>query len=153
RVDYLLFREKLRQQLHALQEAAAQYRQLGSWFPFAEKLYAIERLRRRGTEQNAQQLSATFHEMVLEINEKAKALEQQQDIDINGVLRAEGIVKGLQSALQSVHKFYNGYDPLYTWWAAAACEELDSALHLYARVWKQHEQTAPGSRRDSSGII
>jgi len=149
RVDYLLFREKLRQELHGLQEEAEQYNRLRSWFPFAEKLYAIEKLRRRGTEQNAPQLAAGFHDIALQINKKAGALEQQQDIDIHLVLRAEGIVKGLQSALQSVHKFYNGYDPQYTWWAAAPYRELDSALNLYARVWKEHAQTAPGS----SGII
>ncbi|TWI89055.1 DUF885 family protein [Chitinophaga japonensis] len=153
RVDYLLFREKLQQELHGLQEEATQYQQLNGWFPFAEKLYAIEKLRRRGTEQNAQQLAASFHDMASQINKKAKALEQQQEINIDLVLRAEGIVKGLQNALQSVHKFYNGYDPQYTWWAAAPYKELDSALNLYARVWKEHEKTAPGSSRDSSGII
>jgi uncharacterized protein (DUF885 family) len=153
RVDYIMFRKKLQEQLHQYQEEEEQYTRLAGWFPFAEKIYAIEKIRRRGTEQNAQQLAAGFHDMALEINKKTKALKEQKELDINLILRSEGIVKGLQQALQSVNTFYNGYDPQYTWWTAAPYQELDSALNMYARLWKAMEKTAPGSKEDSSGIV
>lgn len=153
RVDYILFRKKLREQLHQYQEEEAQYNRLNTWFPFADKIYAIEKIRRRGAAQHAQQLAADFHDISLEIGKKTKELRKQNTLDINLILRGEGIVKGLQQALQSVNTFYNGYDPQYTWWTAKPGEELDSALSLYARCWKAAERTAPGSKEDSSDII
>lgn len=153
RVDYILFRKKLQDELHDFREEEEQYTRLNNWFPFAEKIYAIEKIRRRGTEQNAQQLAAGFHDMALEIAKKTKALREQKELDINLVLRGEGVVKGLQQALQSVNTFYNGYDPQYTWWTASPYGELDSALNTYARSWKALEKTAPGSKEDSSGIV
>jgi len=153
RVDYILFRKKLQEELHQYQEEETQYNGLTTWFPFADKVYAIEKIRRRGTEQNAQQLAATFHDMAIEVGKKTKELRKRSTLDINLILRGEGIVKGLQQALQSVNTFYNGYDPQYTWWTAAPGEELDSALSLYARSWKAAEKTAPGSKEDSSDIV
>ncbi|HEY1164292.1 MAG TPA: DUF885 family protein [Chitinophaga sp.] len=153
RVDYILFRKKLQEQLYQYQEEETQYKRLTSWFPFADKVYAIEKIRRRGTEQNAQELAASFHDMAIEVAKKTKELRKQNTLDIDLILRGEGIVKGLQQALQSVNTFYNGYDPQYTWWTAAPGEELDSALSLYARSWKAAERTAPGSKEDSSDII
>jgi uncharacterized protein (DUF885 family) len=153
RVDYILFRKKLQEQLHQYQEEETQYNGLTTWFPFADKVYAIEKIRRRGTEQNAQQLAASFHDMAIEVGKKTKELRKQHTLDINLILRGEGIVKGLQQALQSVNTFYNGYDPQYTWWTAAPGEELDSALSGYARSWKTAEKTAPGSKEDSSDIV
>lgn len=153
RVDYLLFRKDLQGQLYAYREEEEQCKRLGNWFPFAEKIYAIEKVRRRGTEQNAQQLAASFHDMAGEITKKAKELQEQKDLDINLILRAGGIVKGLQKALESVNNFYNGYDPQYTWWTAAPFQELDSALSLYGKTWKALERIAPGSKEDASGIV
>jgi len=138
RVDYIMFRKKLQEQLHQYQEEDTQYKRLSDWFPFADKIYAIEKIRRRGTQQNAQELAASFHEMAIEAGKKTKELRKQHTLDINLILRGGGIVKGLQQALQSVNMFYNGYDPQYSWWTAAPGKELDSALepvrtHLESR--------------------
>lgn len=153
RVDYILFRKDLQAQLHSLQEEETQYNQLKEWFPFADKIYAVEKVRRRGTEQNAQQLAADFHSMSIDVLKKAKALREEKNVDIYHILRAEGIVKGLKDALHSVHQFYNSYDPQYTWWMAKPYAGLDTALSTYAIAWKAQEKVAPGAKDDGSGII
>ncbi len=153
RVDYIAVQEKAAGTAAPIQEEETQYKGISTWFPFADKVYAVEKIRRRGTEQNAQQLAAGFHDMAIEVSKKTKELRKQNTLDINLILRGEGVVKGPQQALQSVNTFYNGYDPQYSWWTAAPYEELDSALSLYARSWKAAEKTAPGSKEDSSDII
>jgi uncharacterized protein (DUF885 family) len=152
-VDYLLFRQQLKAQQHDLQEEETQYNQLSGWFPFAEKIYAAEKIRRRGTQQDAQQLAADFHRMSADILQKAKALKEEEHIDIYHILRAQGIVKGLRDAVHSIHRFYNSYDPQYTWWMAKPYAELDTALGTYAVAWKAQEKAAPGGKDDGSGII
>lgn len=152
RVDYILFRRELQEQLRLLQEEETQSRQLEEWFPFAQKIYAIEKQRRRGTAQNAQLLAADFREATRGIQKKTAALGTEKSIGIDLVRRAESTTAGLLDAVKSVHDFYNGYDPQYTWWMQGPHKDLDTALKTYAAAWKAQEKTAPGAKGDSSGI-
>lgn len=153
RVDYVLLRRDLQEQLRKLNEETTQYEQLTSWFPLADKIYQAEKERRRGGKQDAQALATTFREITLALKEKEKQLTNTADLNIYLLRRGEGIARGLTEALHSVHTFYNGYDPLYTWWAPAPYKQLDSMLKSYSAVWEQKIKTAPGSKDDGSGII
>ncbi|SDH43598.1 DUF885 family protein [Chitinophaga filiformis] len=153
RVDYVLFRMKLQEEVRALDEQAGQYKQLSSWFPLADKIYAAEKLRRRGTKQDAQALAGTFRDMSLALQDKAKQLNTATDINMYLLRRGVGITRGLQEAIHSVYEFYNGYDPQFTWWAPAPYKQLDSTLKAYSNVWQQKLKTLPGGKDDGSGIV
>jgi uncharacterized protein (DUF885 family) len=153
RVDYILFRQKLQEQLRALEEESTQYKQLESWFPFADKIYAAEKLRRRGTKQDAQALAASLREMSMALLAKAPQLTAATDINIYLLRRGADITIGLQDALRSIQKFYMGYDPQFTWWMPAPYKQLDSVLKTYGDVWQQKIKTMPGGKDDGSGIV
>ncbi|SFD56477.1 Uncharacterized conserved protein, DUF885 familyt [Chitinophaga sp. CF118] len=153
RVDYVLLRRDLQEQLRTLDEETVQYGQLTTWFPLSDKIYASEKERRRGTKQDAQALATTFREMALALQEKGTQLTTTTDLNIYLLRRGAAIAKGLTEALHSIHTFYNGYDPLYTWWVPAPYKQLDSTLKSYTAVWEQKIKTAPGSKDDGSGIV
>jgi uncharacterized protein (DUF885 family) len=153
RVDYVLLRRDLQEQLRKLDEESTEYGQLSSWFPLADKIYQAEKARRRGSKQDAQALATTFREMALALKDKEKQLTSTTDLNIFLLRRGAAITKGLTEALHSIQTFYDGYDPLYTWWVPAPYKQLDSALKSYAAVWDQKIKTAPGSKDDGSGII
>lgn len=153
RVDYTLFKRNLDEQLDLLKEEESQYSQVAKWFTFAEKIYAIERIRRRGTQQDAQQLAATMNALAIEINNTAKSLGKESAIDIALSRRAGSIIRGLQASLRSVNDFYTGYDPAYTWWIPEPLKRLENALSDYAKAWQQKEKAAPAAKDDGSGII
>ena len=153
RVDYILLRRDLQEELRKLDEESTQYKQLTNWFPLADKIYQAEKERRRGGKQDAQELAKTFREMALALKEKQQQLTNTAELNIYLLRRGAGITRGLAEALHSVHNFYNGYDPLYTWWAPAPYKQLDSMLKSYSAVWEQKIKTAPGSKDDGSGII
>lgn len=153
RVDYVLFNRQLQDNIRSLNEEAAQYQQLQSWFPEADKIYEAEKLRRRGTRQDAQALAATFRKMSMAIQEKEKQLTPATDLNIYLLRRGAGITKGLQEALASIHTFYNGYDPSYTWWMPSPYKQLDSVLKTYVGLWEQKIRTMPGGKDDGSGIV
>lgn len=152
RVDYILFRTKLKENIYHLDEAAAQVKTLSPWFPIADKIYAAEKLRRRGGKPDAQALAGTYREMALAIKEKEKQLTNNTDLNIYLLRRGEQVTKGLQEAIHSIQTFYNGYDPLFTWWIPAPYAQLDSALMSYANAWKTKMKQAPGTKDDGSGI-
>jgi uncharacterized protein (DUF885 family) len=153
RVDYVLLRRDLQEELRKLDEESTQYKQLTNWFPLADKIYEAEKERRRGGKQDAKELATTFREMALALKEKQQQLTNTAELNIYLLRKGAGITKGLAEALHSVHNFYNGYDPLYTWWAPAPYKQLDSMLKSYSAVWDQKIKTAPGSKDDGSGII
>ncbi|MDF2190475.1 DUF885 family protein [Paraflavitalea sp. CAU 1676] len=153
KADYLLFKRNMDEQVRLLQEEEAEYTQLAPWFSFSEKIYEIERIRRRGTQQDAQKLAATANALSAEISGFAKKLDKEGAIDINLSRRAGGILRGLQYSVKSVNDFYTGYDPSFSWWTPEPFKKLDNALSDYAKSWQQKEKSAPGGKDDGSGII
>ena len=153
RVDYLLFKRDMDEQVRLLGEEEQQYQQLAKWFPFADSIYQVERVRRRGTQPDAQKLAASMNSLAISIGNTAKLLDKETTIDISLTRRAQSILRGLQAALRSVNDFYTGYDPQYTWWMPEPYKKLDGALSDYAKTWQQKEKAAPAGKDDGSGII
>lgn len=153
RVDYLLFKRNLDEQSRLLEKEKQEVAQLKNWFSFAAGIYDIEKTRRRGAQPDAPQWAASMKAITGNIDQSVKALEKENGIDIALIRRSQGIIRGLQAALKSVHEFYNGYDPDYTWWIPDTYHKLDSSLNVYLKLWQKKERSAPGGKDDGSGII
>ncbi|HUF50035.1 MAG TPA: hypothetical protein VMN60_04345 [Longimicrobiales bacterium] len=54
-----------------------------------------------------------------------------------GGFGAPPVAPTLQATLDSWHSFYNGYDPLFSWWTRKPYEELVAALQTYSRAIRQ----------------
>ncbi len=67
------------------------------------------------------------------------------------VERAAAAVETLGRALQSWHHFYNGYDPLFTWWLAQPYKEAEAALKEYAAFLR--ENLAPKAPESDSSAL
>jgi len=153
RVDYILFKRNLDEELRQLDVEQKEYSQLSTWFSFAPAIYNMEKWRRRGSQPDAQQWAAEMKTITSGIDRSTKALEKETTITINLIRRAEGITKGLEAALKSVHEFYMGYDPAYTWWMPDTYKKLDSTLTAYAKLWHEKGKAAPGGKDDGSHIV
>jgi hypothetical protein len=153
RVDYILFKRNLDEQLRLLEVEKKETDQLGSWFTISSWIYGVEKLRTRGGTVEGQKWADNMKALTKNVSELMRSLEKDSTISINLIRRAQGTVKGLQAALKSVHDFYNGYDPEYTWWLPATYKALDSALTAYAQLWQKKSKAAPGGKDDGSGIV
>lgn len=153
KVDYNLFKRDLEDQLRSADIEESEFKQVVNWFPFAEKIYSIEKSRRRGTQPEAQKLAAQMNDLTDEIEKTTKALDKEKGIEIAYIRRAQGVVRGLQAALRSVNEFYMGYDPLYTWWMPEPYKKLDAALSANGKAWEAKQKSAPAAKDDGSGIV
>jgi len=61
KVDYILFKRDLDQRLVQSADEAFQYKKIKAYFPFADSIYAIEKLRRRGHQLNSELLAKRFN--------------------------------------------------------------------------------------------
>src|SRR3954447_9298602 len=57
KVDYVLFNRDLHEEQYKLQKEEKEYNAIKQWVPFADSIYSIEKLRRRGAVQDAQQIA------------------------------------------------------------------------------------------------
>ncbi len=151
RVDYLLLRRNLEEELRDLDDEAREVTQIRPWFPFADQIYTVEKQRRRGAVLNAEQLAADLEQIGDQITQARRVVttaDKAGKLDPALIRRAAGTVRGLRSALTSVFTFYKGYDPLFSWWVPKPYERVDSLLRGYGTFF---ERKARGTT-DSSGI-
>lgn len=153
RVDYILFMRNLRNELRLLETEEKEYNQVSKWIPFADSLYTIEKLRRRGAALNAVQFAQQITSLQKQITVLSNKLVQEPFMSRQLGDRAYHTVKGLQVALKSIHDFYNGYDPLFTWWVPLPYKSADSALTGYANALRAKGRLGSTQKEDGSGIV
>jgi len=153
KVDYVLFKRDLNEEIHRYDEEAKSYQALHeAWFPFADTLYAMEKARRRGKRPDAHLVAADFYAITQQLHTLNQRLATDPGITVKQIRAALKIIEGLRYAAGSVFKFYNAYDPDFTWWVPLPYRHLDSALEVYAQGFN-HRLGDKDLQRDSSGIV
>jgi uncharacterized protein (DUF885 family) len=136
-IDYLLFRNHLEHDRSQLALDATQMAEMEPLVPFARNIIAFEEARRRMEPLDSKKAAATLAEMV-------KAIEAARKANSNGVKvkaavanRAAMRLNGLRSNLREWFAFYNGYDPLFTWWCDDPYKKADQALDSYGKFLRE----------------
>lgn len=152
-VDYLLIKNYINDNLYQLNEEKEEYDAMREWVAFAEPIYEIEKLRRRGKHLNSEEIATQLNNISKELAETSAKLKSGSMFPKNLTDRASGIVRGHMQALRSVYEFYNGYDPEFGWWVTKPYEKLTKELNDYAKLisTKVDPKTQPAD--DGSGII
>lgn len=151
KVDYVLFKRDLNENIRLSDVASQEYNKVEKWFPFASKIFETEKLRRRGTKLDAQKLALELAAMNKQIKNLSLDLEKEKDFTLSNIHTGKQIVKDVKKALKSVYDFYNGYDPLFSWWIPIPYENLDETLDNYASKFEE-KMSSPQFLQDGSGI-
>ena len=152
KADYILFKRDLGENVFQADEEAKEYASVQQWFPFADSIYAVEKIRRRGGAVDGKKVAADFFAIAKQLPQLKTKLDAVKNITVSDSRRASIIIKGLRAATENVFNFYNGYDPLFSWWVPDTYKKLDSSLIAYAAAFKANaEKNAPN--KDSSGIV
>ncbi len=146
-VDYILLKRDLNENLRQSQVERRELDSVAKWFPFSDTVYDLFKLRRRGIQPDAQQVAKDWSAILDEIDSLKTMLKESDDLSVLVIRKATDVGNGLQQALADVHGFYNGYDPMFTWWTSKTYEDLDASLKEYTELFKQ-KQTP-----DKNGIV
>ncbi|HTE23943.1 DUF885 family protein [Flavitalea sp.] len=153
KVDYLLFKRNLEDGQNQLLQQQKDYEQVIKFLTFSDKIYVIEKPRRRGIAVNGELAAKELNEISNEVNLAIKKLKTIDSIEMKQASLAADAVNALQGALKNYYNFYNGYDPLFTWWVPKTYTGLDSLLNLYALSLKKKGKINTAQKDDGSGII
>lgn len=152
KADYILFKRDLQAKLDQLVAEESEVKKIMKWMPFADKIYTLEQTRRRGHQVSGEQIAKEWTAIIKELKELQVKLKAEKVIEPESVYTAGELISNIKLAAQSVFEFYNGYDPMFTWWVPTVHKSLDEALTAYAGVWKSKANSAL-TATDNSGIV
>ena len=153
KVDFILFKRNLEDAKYQWQEEQKNYEQVSKYFPFSDRIYALEKPRRRGAAVNGEQVAKELNSIQKEIEKAIAGLEKEEAIEMKLANLASEAAKGLQGSLKNMFDFYNGYDPMFTWWVPKTYGNVDSLLNVYAIIFKNKRKEPSSQKDDGSGII
>ena len=151
KVDYILFKNRLLKQIDLIQVERNNHQALSVYVQSLKPIYDIEQKRRRGLKLDSPQVASSYDKISSAINELMKNPNQLPGLNQYEGLLLQDIIRGYQLALKSISDFYNGYDPLFTWWVPKPQEALENTLKSYSKFLQTKIVGLP--KDDGSGII
>ena len=161
KVDYVLLARYLRHQLALMQRRDTMRLKEAPLLPFADRLLALQDARRSLTTidppaaarvlaqatQEADSLRALFEPSARDSAARPKVTRTVAN-------RAAEDLDDLRAVVGSWFRYYDGYDPVFTWWVKDPARKLDEALTKYARTLRERVVgMKPGSEANTGPIV
>lgn len=140
KVDYILFRTHLEHELRQLDIEEKQLAEIAPLTPFGKTIIDLEETRRRMEPIDSAKVAVTLTALKKQIDETRRLVEaglrgtDPGAIKVKKTVAFRGInaINALRGNLRNWYTFYNGYDPVFTWWNEEPYKGVDEALTGYA---------------------
>jgi uncharacterized protein (DUF885 family) len=137
KVDYLLFKTRLNHELQQEELDGKAFAEITPFAPFAQTIIDLAEARRRMEKIDPAKIAATLNDMNKQIDATRRSVEaefrgQQGKVKRTVANRAAVTVGSLRNTLRTWFGYYNGYDPLFTWWIDEPYKAVDQSLAAYA---------------------
>lgn len=132
-IDYLLFKNYLAHELKELDRDAGQLEEMAALIPFARTIGDLEDSRRRLETVDPARVAALLNDLQKQIAATQKGIEENRIAKPKRTVanRAAQTVISLRATLRNWFTFFNGYDPIFTWWNADPYKSVDASLQSY----------------------
>jgi len=136
-VDYVLLRNRLEFELQMVEQESIQAREMAPLVPFARALQRLQEARRdRLRSIDARATADTLARVTEEVVALTEAIRggEWSPGGIRGVVavRAARLTEDLSETLEGWFGYFEGYDPLFTWWVPEPYARLQEALDAHA---------------------
>jgi uncharacterized protein (DUF885 family) len=131
RTDLASLRETIATNLESVESQHAALVSISTLVPFRQALVDLVEARIRVQEMDAQRAAGVLDRVTREIAAERARLERE-GASRPAAARAAQMVDLLRRDMDEWFGFYNGYDPLFTWWMGVPYKEFSAALAGYA---------------------
>jgi hypothetical protein len=149
KIDYLLLRNRLDYDSAMLQLGERRRAEMAPLLPFFDALRRLQedRFDRKRIEPRA--AATVLNDVARQVADLTQSLDAEAR-QVSGrtaarpgvtpviAWRAAGQIDALRTMLADWNAFYDGYDPIYSWWAREPFARLDKALGAYGDALRQH---------------
>lgn len=156
RIDYLLFKNLLNREWNALKKDKQDAQGARPLLPFAERIIHLRQELRQMKWIEGKKAAGELNHIRTQAVQAEQALSSGSEISKTALRRAVAMTGELRLTMKEWFGFYDGYDPLFTWWAAEAYAASDQALQSYEdTLWSSLGEGVPGGAvyaiRDPAG--
>jgi hypothetical protein len=152
RVDYVLLDNYLIHELALLDRTDKERAETAPLLPFADRLTALQDSRRNLENPNHPQLARSLAEIAKQVDslralfepappargsDSGRARPTPPRVSRTVANRAAENLDVLRRTVTTWHRYYDGYDPLFSWWMRDPYRKLDSALVRYGRTLRE----------------
>ncbi len=151
KIDYLLFQGHLQHELRQLDLATKNQAEAAPLVPFSPAIIDLEVARRRMDPVDGKKAAAVLSSLTKQLADLRRSTEatlKTAPPSKTVANRAAGETVTLRAILKHWFDFYNGYDPMFTWWAAEAFKSTDTSLRDYAVFLKEQVAGVKGGAAD-----
>jgi uncharacterized protein (DUF885 family) len=137
KVDYLLFKTHLNHEMQQEELENKTLIEIAPLAPFAQTITDLAEARRRMEKLDPAKIAATLNGLNKQIESTRRAVESEfrgepGRIKRTVANRAATTVNSLRNTLRAWFGYYNGYDPLFTWWVDEPYKAVDQSLVIYS---------------------
>ncbi|WP_036766313.1 DUF885 family protein [Parvularcula oceani] len=147
RIDYILLRNEIAYDRHQLGLAQQRFAEIEALVPFADGIRELEETRLDRERVDPRGAASMLHDMAREVERLTEQVRSGEIAPAEGrrrggvspvvADRAAGFVDHLQETLANWNTFYDGYDPMFTWWMGTVYPDIDAALEDYALALRE----------------
>lgn len=151
KVDYLLLDNALKRDLARLDLDDKKAKDTAPLLPFAEALTRLIEAKQRIEPIDPEAAAVVLAEVKAQIAEAKKGAESKLSGDSakQTAVHAAEAVDNLRKTLDQWFRFYDGYDPMFSWWVRSAYGPVDTGLNEYATLLRE----SLGGRKAGKDII
>jgi hypothetical protein len=146
--DWVLLKNQLVFELETLEQEAREDGEMAPLVPFARALGELQEARRDRKDVDARAAAATLDSVADQMEALTKTLRDRAatapTVKAVAAERAARHTEELRRVLRGWYGFYDGYDPIFTWWVAKPYARLDKALEAHAAAVRARYVPAEG---------
>jgi uncharacterized protein (DUF885 family) len=166
KADYVLLNREVKHSLALLDRRQTQISESEVLLPFAAKLLALQDTRRSLLPVDSRAASKTLAAVAKQTDSLRALIESGPAAEGSGkkgskpsapkvsrtvANRAANQLDGMKRVMSSWYRYYNGYDPDFTWWLKDPYTRLDESLTKYAKALREKiVGFKPGERLDAN---
>ncbi|MCA9034435.1 MAG: DUF885 family protein [Planctomycetaceae bacterium] len=149
-VDYLLLRNHIRHELQLLQADEKRDSEAIRLIPFWTEIIDFIRTRDQMKKAEGADAATTLHNVSTQSDSLKKAIEngEYKEFDPIVALRAAERINHLRERMAETHRFYDGYDPVYSWWCKEPFANADQSLTQLAKIVRSSVAGIPENDKD-----
>ena len=147
-IDYIALRNRVEYDLETLHLAERQAKEMVPLLPFGDQLRLLQEDRHDRKRVDPQTAATTLDEVAQQVTGLTRALVAEAR-EAGGLVTRSGIspaiawraarqIEHLRTVLADFNTFYDGYDPIYSWWVREPYGRVDAALQDYVGAIDAH---------------
>jgi uncharacterized protein (DUF885 family) len=148
KIDYILLRNNVEHDLATLRQDEERWKEMAPLLPFADRIRLLQEDRHDRKRLDPATVAKTVDDLAKEVRRlttelaaearRSGGLVERKGITLSIAARAAGHVTALRRVLADWNTFYDGYDPLFSWWVREPYAQLEKALTGYATALREH---------------